>query len=80
MSEAEFQWAGNSREMFDELLKGSPLPMRPMVKKALVKALGEQVGAGGMVSEQDVETATRSSTPPPFLPAALKRIAHLKTT
>ena len=76
---AEFEWSGNSEKMFEELIKGSPAPMRPTVRKGLIKALAERVGEGGTVTEEDIEEATRATTPRPFVKRALARLEPLKS-
>ena len=75
---SEFDFQGNSAEMFEALTKGAPLPMRGMVKKALVKALAEIAGGeGAAVQPAMLVEATKKSTPKPFVAGALKSVKDM---
>lgn len=73
---SEFNWQDNSKEMYEALVKQPPLPLRPMVKKALTKALSESC-ADGAVTPAELVKAVRKSTPPPFVAGALKSVESM---
>ncbi len=75
MSELNFE--GNAKQLFDTFIKAPPFPLRPMVRKALTKALLARVGPDGAADPQSVVAAVRDSTPGPFLKGALKSVAGL---
>jgi len=77
---ADFDFQGNSKELFDTLAKAGPLPMRGMIKKALTKALAEIAGGEtATVEPRMVIEAVKKSTPKPFVGSALKSVKALYT-
>ena len=74
---ADFEWQGNSKEVFDKLVTQPPMPMRPMVKKSLVKFLTKECGEGGKVETDHLVAAVKATTPPPFVKNALKSVEGL---
>lgn len=74
---ADFDFQGNSKALFDTLVKAPPFPLRPMIKKALTNALEKRLGTSGRVAPQDVVQAVHDSTPKPFVGGALKAIASM---
>ena len=74
-----YEWQNNSEAMFEALVKRSPLPMRPMIKKSLSKAIDGMRGDSTQVTEEMVEKAVHESTPKPFVAQALKALDGLRT-
>ena len=76
---AELNWQGNSKEMFQKLIEGSPKPFRAMTEKKMLEGLGKKAGDGGAVSEEMVIEVIKEITPKPFVAMALKSIDSLIT-
>ncbi len=76
---AELNWQGNSKEMFEKLIEGSPKPFRAMTEKKMMEGIEKKAGEGGAVTEDIVEEVVKEITPKPFVAMALKNIEPLKT-
>ncbi len=76
---ADLNWDGNSKQMFDKLIEGSPKPFRAMTEKKLMESLTGKAGDGGSVTEAMIEEAVKEVTPKPFVGMALKSIESLKS-
>ena len=76
---AELTWQGNSKEMFQKLIEGSPKPFRAMTEKKMKDGIAKKAGDGGTVSEDMVVEVVKEITPKPFVAMALKSIEPLIT-
>ena len=76
---AEFNWQDNSKEMYDELIEGSPKPFRAMTRKKMIEGIEKKAGEGGTVTEGMVIEVVKEITPKPFVALALKKVDHLMT-
>lgn len=74
---AELTWQGNSKEMFQKLIEGSPKPFRAMTEKKMKDGIEKKTGESGTVTEDLVIEVVKEITPKPFVAMALKSIETL---
>ncbi|OGL41400.1 MAG: hypothetical protein A2043_05395 [Candidatus Schekmanbacteria bacterium GWA2_38_9] len=74
---AEFAWEGNSKEIYDKLISGSPKPFQEMTRKKANETLVAKVGDGGKVTPEILVEVVKEITPKPFLAMAMKSIEPL---
>ena len=74
---AEFAWDGNSKEIFDKMISGSPKPFQEMTRKRATEALTTKVGDGGTITPEILVEVIKEITPKPFLAMAMKAIEPL---
>jgi hypothetical protein len=75
---AELNWEGNTKEMYEALVKGTPLPFRKLTKKQLIQQLEERCAANdGKVTKDLIIESVKAITPKPFVGFALKSIKDM---
>ena len=72
-----FQFAENSREMFDQVCNASPWFVRHFTRNGLVNGLKEM--GVETVTEQDMYAVCRKVTPEKYLAKTLEILDQLKT-
>jgi len=60
---AEFAWEGNSKEIYDKLISGSPKPFQEMTRKKANETLVAKVGDGGKVTPELLVEVVKEITP-----------------
>ena len=74
---ADFNWEGNTKEIFDLITSLSPKPFRKRTIQMLSDALEAKVGKDQPVTEEIIVACIKEVTPKPFLPMGMKKIKHL---
>ena len=76
---AELTWEGNSKAMYDTVIKAVPAFVRPIIKSKLLRALKEKSGVSMEITEAVFMDALRSSTPESKLEKIIGELEKLRT-